>query len=158
MSNVTNDAQVKRSEMGTANGVATLDESGTVYSQQLPSYVDDVLEYSGVRSFPTVGESGKIYVDTNTNLTYRWSGSTYVEISPSLALGETATTAYAGNKGKALADTINNTSNKAATLSWGNATTLAVVNGINITAALPANPNTNIITSVVGKIGAITTA
>ena len=51
-------------------------------------------------TFPEIGESGKIYVDTSTNLTYRWSGSQYVEISKSLGLGETASTAYAGNKGK----------------------------------------------------------
>lgn len=101
LGNVTNDAQVKRSEMGVANGVATLDESGLVPSSQLPSYVDDVLEYATKTSFPTTGETGKIYVATDTNLTYRWSGSDYVEISQSLALGETSSTAYAGDKGKA---------------------------------------------------------
>lgn len=69
----------------------------------MPSYVDDVLEYTNKSSFPTTGETGKIYVDTTTNKTYRWSGTTYVEISASLALGETSSTAYAGDKGKALA-------------------------------------------------------
>jgi hypothetical protein len=106
LGNVTNDAQVKRSEMGVANGVATLDSSGLVPSSQLPSYVDDVLEYTAKSNFPTTGETGKIYVDTTTNLTYRWSGTAYVEISPSLALGETSSTAYAGNKGKQNADDI----------------------------------------------------
>lgn len=100
LGNVTNDAQVKRSEMGVASGVATLDTSGKVPSSQLPSYVDDVLEYASKSAFPTIGESGKIYVDKTTNITYRWSGSSYVEISPSLALGETSSTAYAGDKGK----------------------------------------------------------
>jgi len=100
LGNVTNDAQVKRSEMGVASGVATLDSSGKVPSSQLPSYVDDVLEYDAKSSFPTTGETGKIYVDKTTNLTYRWSGTAYVEISPSLALGETSSTAYAGDKGK----------------------------------------------------------
>ena len=103
---VTDDAQVKRSEMGVANGVATLDTTGKVPSSQLPSYVDDVLEYPNKASFPTTGESGKIYVAKDTNLTYRWSGTAYVEISPSLALGETSSTAYAGDKGKANADNI----------------------------------------------------
>lgn len=79
---------------------------GKVPSTQLPSYVDDVLEYSSTSAFPATGESGKIYVATDTNKTYRWSGSAYVEISESLALGETASTAYAGNKGKANADAI----------------------------------------------------
>lgn len=106
LNNVTNDAQVKRSEMGTANGVATLDEAGKVPASQLPSYVDDVEEYGSLSIFPSVGEAGKIYVELMTNKTYRWSGTTYVEISASLALGETSSTAYAGDKGKANAEAI----------------------------------------------------
>ena len=104
LGNVTNDAQVKRSEMGVANGVATLDSDGKVPASQLPSYVDDVLEYDNKAVFPATGESDKIYVAKDTNLTYRWSGSAYVEISVSLALGETSSTAYSGDKGKALAE------------------------------------------------------
>ena len=104
LGNLTNDAQVKRSEMGVANGVATLGTDGKVPSTQLPSYVDDVLEFTNKAAFPATGETGKIYVAKDTNLTYRWSGSAYVEISVSLALGETSSTAYAGDKGKALAD------------------------------------------------------
>ena len=107
LGNVTNDAQVKRTEMGVSNGVATLDGNGIVPTSQLPSYVDDVLEYESSAEFPVTGESGKIYVDLLTNLTYRWSGSTYIEISKSLALGETSSTAYAGNKGKATTDAFN---------------------------------------------------
>lgn len=103
LGNVTNHAQVKRTEMGVANGVATLGADGKVPSGQLPSYVDDVLEFENKASFPAKGETGKIYVSKDTNLTYRWSGSAYVEISASLALGETSSTAYAGDKGKALA-------------------------------------------------------
>lgn len=79
-------------------------ENSLIPSKYLPSYVDDVLEYANLAAFPTTGESGKIYVTKDTNLTYRWSGSAYVEISKSLALGETSTTAYAGDKGKTLAD------------------------------------------------------
>ena len=85
---------------GAANGLAELDANGKVPSAQLPSYVDDVLEYTAKTSFPATGETGKIYVDTTTNLTYRWSGSAYVEISSSLALGETSSTAYRGDHGK----------------------------------------------------------
>ncbi len=103
LGNLTNDAQVKRSEMGKANGVATLGADGKVPTSQLPSYVDDVLEYANKVAFPATGEEGKIYVAKDTNLTFRWSGSSYVEISASLALGETNSTAYAGDKGKALA-------------------------------------------------------
>lgn len=91
---------IPKSAKGTANGVAELDANGKVPSSQLPSYVDDVLEYSAKSSFPATGESGKIYVDTTTNKTYRWSGSAYVEISESLALGETDSTAYRGDRGK----------------------------------------------------------
>ena len=102
LGNVTNDAQVKRSEMGTANGVATLGSDGKVPSTQLPSYVDDVLEFTNKAAFPATGETGKIYVAKDTNLTYRWGGTAYVEISSSLALGTTSSTAYAGDKGVAL--------------------------------------------------------
>ena len=97
---------VERLDTNTANGVLKLDEQGKVPTAQLPSYVDDVEEYASRLLFPKQGESGKIYLDTETNLTYRWSGSEYVEISPSIALGETPSTAYAGNKGKANADAI----------------------------------------------------
>lgn len=103
LGNLTNDSQVKRSEMGKVNGVATLGADGKVPTSQLPSYVDDVLEYENKAAFPATGEEGKIYVAKDTNLTFRWSGSSYVEISASLALGETNSTAYAGDKGKALA-------------------------------------------------------
>lgn len=96
---VEDDTKIPTTQKGAANGVAELDENGMVPSSQLPSYVDDTIEGT-LSTFPATGESGKIYVDTDTNLTYRWSGSGYVEISKSLALGETSSTAYAGNKGK----------------------------------------------------------
>ena len=108
LGNVTNDAQVKRTEMGAASGVATLGTDGKVPSSQLPSYVDDVLEYTKLSSFPSTGESGKIYVAQDTNKTYRWSGSAYVEISPSIVIGTTTGTAA---DGKVVNDHINNTSN-----------------------------------------------
>lgn len=104
LENVTNDAQVKRSEMGVANGVATLDENGLVPSSQLPSFVDDVLEFDLKDNFPTTGEPGKIYIAKDSNRTYRWDENQYRELSVSLALGETSTTAYAGDKGKDISD------------------------------------------------------
>lgn len=64
---------------------------GKVPAAQLPSYVDDVLEYDTMSAFPATGESGKIYVAKDTNLTYRWSGTQYVEISPSPVLDDTVT-------------------------------------------------------------------
>ena len=71
--------------------------SGTVDASQLPSYVDDVLEYDSSSYFPSTGEGGKIYVAKDTNLTFRWTGTQYTEISKSLAIGTTAGTACAGN-------------------------------------------------------------
>lgn len=83
-----------------------------VPAAQLPSFVDDVLEYEDQAHFPASGESGKIYVALDTNKTYRWSGSAYVEISESLALGETSSTAYRGDRGKTAYD--DSQANKAA--------------------------------------------
>lgn len=75
---------------------------GKVPAANLPSYVDDVLEYASISSFPSEGEEGKIYLAIDTNKQYRWSGTQYSEVSPTLALGETSSTAFAGNRGKAL--------------------------------------------------------
>lgn len=101
---------IAASAKGAANGVASLDANGKVPSAQLPSYVDDVLEgyvaddlktfyKDSAKSSSYTGETGKIYVDMTNNKTYRWSGSTYVVISETLALGTTASTAFAGDKG-----------------------------------------------------------
>ena len=91
---------VATSAVGSANGVAELDANGIILSSQLPSYVDDVQEYAALADFPATGESGVIYIDTSTNLTYRWTGTRYTEISSSLALGETSSTAFRGDWGK----------------------------------------------------------
>ena len=90
--------------VGAASGVASLDASGKVPSAQLPSYVDDVLEFENREAFPEAGESGKIYITTDTSQTYRWGGTAYVEISSSLALGETESTAGRGDWTKAAYD------------------------------------------------------
>lgn len=92
------------SEVGVT--VPALDSDGLIESKYLPSYVDDVLEYTTYSELPSEGEDGKIYVTTDDNKTYRWSGTTYVEIGSSLALGETSSTAYAGDKGKAVRDDV----------------------------------------------------
>lgn len=99
----------KKANRGVAGGYAPLESDGKIASTYLPSYVDDVIEgyLSGgkfykesAHSTEITGEGGKIYVDLSTEKTYRWSGSAFVEISASLALGETASTAFAGDKGK----------------------------------------------------------
>lgn len=89
---------------GAANGVAELDANGKVLTSQLPSFVDDVIEAENFAALPNEGETGKIYVTLDDNKTYRWSGSAYVEISASLALGETDSTAYRGDRGKVAYD------------------------------------------------------
>ena len=89
---------------GAANGVAELDANGKVLTSQLPSFVDDVIEAENFAVLPNEGETGKIYVTLDNNKTYRWSGSAYVEISASLALGETDSTAYRGDRGKVAYD------------------------------------------------------
>ena len=106
LGNVTNDAQVKRSELGVT--VATLNDNGKVAESQLPSYVDDILEGKlvSVTEFTLnagqhgeVKQSGVIYLDTTTNTSYRWSGSQYVMTGSSLTLGEGEDQAFPGNRG-----------------------------------------------------------
>lgn len=75
--------------LGITNGVITSDigvnvaplVSGKVPSVNLPSYVDDVLEFASLADFPNLGEAGKIYIAIDTNLSYRWATSVYVQIS-----------------------------------------------------------------------------
>lgn len=97
---------------GASNGVAELDSTGHVPSSQLPSYVDDVIEgyykeadgkFYEESTYTTeiIGETGKIYLSLDTNKTYRWSGSAFVTIASDLALGETDSTAYRGDRGAA---------------------------------------------------------
>ncbi len=109
--------KVSSNLIGVANGIAELDSSGKVPSSQLPSYVDDVLDAHVVGTALSAGwlslteggaaltpESGKIYVVLSVgdyqNKTYRWSGSTYVEIASGLILGEASANAYRGDRGK----------------------------------------------------------
>ena len=73
---------------------------GQIPAVQLPSYVDDVLEFPTFADFPANGESGKIYVDKERNLSFRWSGSDYIFVGNALELGETETTAHRGDYGK----------------------------------------------------------
>lgn len=115
--NITLDASdvgaIPASQKGAVNGVASLDSSGKVPSTQLPSYVDDVIEgYLSDGKFyeeedhttEITGESSKIYVDLHSENSYRWGGTTFVEISKGITLGETASTAFAGDKGKVAYD------------------------------------------------------
>ena len=107
-----------------AGNYATLDELGKVPSTQLPSYVDDVLEFVNLAEFPTAGESAKIYVALDTNKTYRWSGSTYVYITSG------AVDSVAGKNGVVTLadmglDSIDNTSDLDKPVSTAQATAIA---------------------------------
>ena len=95
------------------NGTIPANNLPTIPASKLPSYVDDVIEgdldsgifyetkaEDGTYSNQITGESGKIYIDLNENKTYRWSGTVFAIVSETLALGETSTTAYQGDKGK----------------------------------------------------------
>ena len=113
---------IPTTQKGAASGVAELDSTGKVPASQLPSYVDDVVECYVVGSTPYAAdwlslkesgaaltpESGKIYLVISEgeyqNREYRWGGTQYAQISASLALGETASTAYRGDRGKAAYD------------------------------------------------------
>ena len=99
---------VKETDVGANGGVTPLGADGKIDAQYLPSYVDDVIEgtLTNTTTFTSGGsavtpETGKIYVDTTTNKSYRWSGSRYVEVGGGVALGETSSTAYRGDRGKA---------------------------------------------------------
>lgn len=95
---------IPMTQKGTADGVASLDSSGKVPASQLPGFVDDVREFDNREAFPGTGEDGVIYIANDTNQTYRWGGSDYVPIGSDLALGETSSTAYPGDRGKAAYD------------------------------------------------------
>ena len=165
LGNVTNDAQVKRSEMGVANGVATLDERGKIPVSQLDGQMARVFGIEKAVASSTnlpsdgVSEGDRYYVidtkkiyerledswdegtdpkedtiynfrltdatgsSSRTNILYRWDGKSLVEISASLALGETSGTAYEGSKGKKNADDIASLNSK-----------VSAIEGLNIDA------------------------
>lgn len=82
--------RIAATEKGVANGVATLDTNGLVPTSQLPSYVDKIVEVATLSALPVSGDTGKIYVVVDTNKIYRWSGSTYIEISPTAGTADAA--------------------------------------------------------------------
>ncbi len=104
------DKKLDASLKGSAGGIAELGADGKVPAAQLPSFVDDVTEgyyYNGkfykesAHTTAIAGESDKIYVDITTNKTYRYSGTAFVVISETLALGTTSSTAFRGDWGNA---------------------------------------------------------
>ena len=126
--------RIASSEKGVADGVATLDSNGKVPSAQLPSYVDDVLEYTSQGTFPATGETGKIYVALDTNKTYRWSGSAYVFITSG------AVDSVAGKTGAVVLETLTVGSGLSGTnYNGATASTLTVTYGSAANTAVQGN-------------------
>lgn len=96
-------ARIASSEKGAAGGVVPLNSSSKIDSIYIPGSYDDVLEFASIAEFPIAAnaETGKIYIALDTNLTYRWTGTIYAVLDPSLALGTTSNTAYRGDLGNA---------------------------------------------------------
>lgn len=115
---------------GKANGLASLGSDGKVPSEQLPSYVDDVIDVyatydksptgdlSNISLFadadhntPITGEAGKIYQNVTTGepgYQFRWTGTTWsLIVSGGVVIGEITGTAYDGAKGKTTTDNLN---------------------------------------------------
>lgn len=145
---------IPKSQKGQPGGLAELDETGRVPSSQLPSYVDDVIDVDTYSNLPNPGESGKIYITTDNNKQYRWSGTGYAEISSSLALGTTSETAGRGDWTQAAYNhsLITNGSNphKTTFSSLPDAPTSLPANGGNAESAVK-DGNGNIITSTYFK-------
>lgn len=100
---------LKQGLLGTNGGIAPLGSDGKISSQYLPGYLDDVLEGTvnaalteftlRGESAPCTPEAGKIYNDINNNKSYRWTGTKYQSLNDGVALGETSSTAYRGDRG-----------------------------------------------------------
>jgi hypothetical protein len=138
--------KVETSLVGAASGIAQLDSGGKVPAAQLPSYVDDVLEYANLAAFPATGASGIIYVTADTNKTYRWTGSVYAEISASPgstdAVTEGATNLYF-TVARVLATVIAGLSTATSTVITATDTVLSALGKLQaqITARVIANAN-----------------
>lgn len=114
---------------GQANGFASLDANGTVPANQLPSYVDDIIdvyatydksatgELTNIKLYSDAahqnaitGEAGKIYINiTNGEPPYqfRWTGTIFARADAQvLILGQITGTAFDGGRGKELEDQV----------------------------------------------------
>lgn len=102
-------AKVSTSQLGTANGVATLGADGKLSSSQVPQPFIWIVVESDSSLFPAEGVVGVIYIDSTSNITYRWDADAqdYIVVSGGviqLTLGDQASQAYPGNKGKTAYD------------------------------------------------------
>lgn len=145
-------ARILSSEKGVANGVATLDGTGKIPSAQLPSYVDDVVEYSNLAAFPGTGSSGILYIALDTNKQYRWAGSTYQQITSG------AVDSVAGKTGVITLDT--NDINGLSTALSGKAAsshTHSIADITGLQGALDAKATTSALSTLSTNVGATDT-
>lgn len=145
-------ARIASSEKGAANGVATLGADGKVPAAQLPSFVDDVLEYANLAGFPATGSTSTIYVAQDTNKIYRWSGSAYIEISVG---GGTADAAIKLSTARTIGMTGDVTWTSAAFDGSGNVTGTATLANSGVTAGT-YNSATQIVPVTVDAKGRVT--
>lgn len=145
-------ARILSSEKGVANGVATLDGTGKIPSAQLPSYVDDVVEYANLAAFPATGSSGILYIALDTNKQYRWAGSTYQQITSG------AVDSVAGKTGVITLDT-NDINGLSTALSGKAASTHSHVIGdvTGLQTALDAKATTSALSTLSTNVGATDT-
>ena len=145
-------ARILSSEKGVANGVATLDGTGKIPSAQLPSYVDDVVEYANLAAFPGTGSSGILYIALDTNKQYRWAGSTYQQITSG------AVDSVAGKTGVITLDT-NDINGLSTALSGKAASTHSHVIGdvTGLQTALDAKATTSALSTLSTNVGATDT-
>ena len=145
-------ARILSSEKGVANGVATLDGTGKIPSAQLPSYVDDVVEYANLAAFPGTGSSGILYIALDTNKQYRWAGSTYQQITSG------AVDSVAGKTGVITLDT--NDINGLSTALSGKAAsshTHSIADVTGLQTALDAKATTSALSTLSTNVGATDT-
>lgn len=145
-------ARILSSEKGVANGVATLDGTGKIPSAQLPSYIDDVVEYANLAAFPGAGSSGILYIAIDTNKQYRWAGSTYQQITSG------AVDSVAGKTGVITLD-INDINGLSTALSGKAASTHSHVIGdiTGLQTALDAKATTSALNALSTNVGATDT-
>lgn len=102
LNNLTQEVGTKANAAAVTQALSTKADliDGKVPASQLPEHVSDITEYQDSSFFPAVGESGRLYVDITTNISYRWSGTIYVPTGDGgVVLGTTAQTAHRGDHG-----------------------------------------------------------
>lgn len=166
---------VATSALGAASGVATLGADGKVPAGQLPSFVDDVLEFAALANFPATGETSKIYTALDSSKIYRWSGTVYIEISASAGNADSATklatartisvtgdatwsVSFDGSANASAALTLAASGVTAGTYGSATAVSVPVVNSKGLITGITVQTISFPVTTVAGRTGAIVLA